>query len=190
MKEIWTSQRFVFALNWLEWQSVRQIVALVKKQQLCICCWHMLTWVEISVQCKCCVCVKDYMWVYTLQLSTADWAVICVSWNSGKALCVVPSSITHPPIEALESDPITTPPSKVAARMVVWGGKTRSSGTRRRYTTTWNLGNYTLMPLKKSSNQQQNEVKCQWRCNRTRCSFTSCETFSEHNVTNSTTITK
>lgn len=27
----------------------------------------------------------------------------------------------HPPMEALESEPMTTPPSKVAARMVVWG---------------------------------------------------------------------
>lgn len=49
----------------------------------------------------------------------------------------------HPPIEALESDPITTPPSKVAARMVVWGG--REGIQHHRYTDSSELPSHSRL---------------------------------------------
>lgn len=141
--------------SWLhqtDWNHDSQsgdVAAFVKKQQPCICSRHMLTWLEISVQFKCCVCVTGYRWVNTAQLST----LLTEPWHArqleSRESVWLLSSITHPPIEALESDPITTPPSKVAARMVVcWG--------RGGHVHIWlpeKLDNYTFMPLKKRSNK-------------------------------------
>lgn len=42
-------------------------------------------------------------------------------WTCVNLFLKGPGPHPHPPMEALESEPMTTPPLKVAARMVVWG---------------------------------------------------------------------